>query len=102
MVTRPLDLERYRQIRLRQHYPAISVILALIRSPRLIERARRAGALGWKVNGAGGDGGSLTLLLGADSSQKRSLIEEIESANPLFQNIPLYLSRFGLRVWETA
>ncbi|MEC7226340.1 MAG: hypothetical protein VXW00_05700, partial [Candidatus Latescibacterota bacterium] len=52
--------------------------------------------------GAGGDGGSLTLLLGADSSQKRSLIEEIESANPLFQNIPLYLSRFGLRVWETA
>jgi len=41
-------------------------------------------------------------LLGADSTQKRSLIEEIESANPLFQNIPLYLSRFGLRVWETA
>ena len=68
----------------------------------IIERARRAGALGWKVNGAGGDGGSLTLLLGPDSSQKRSLIEEIESANPLFQNIPLYLSRFGLRVWETA
>ena len=68
----------------------------------IIELARRAGALGWKVNGAGGDGGSLTLLLDADSSQKRSLIEEIELANPLFQNISLYLSRFGLRVWETA
>ncbi len=68
----------------------------------IIERARRAGALGWKVNGAGGDGGSLTLLMGGDSSQKRSLIEEIEGANPLFQNIAIYLSRFGLRVWETA
>ena len=68
----------------------------------IIERARRAGALGWKVNGAGGDGGSLTLLVGGDSSQKRNLIEEIEGANPLFQNIAIYLSRFGLRVWETA
>jgi D-glycero-alpha-D-manno-heptose-7-phosphate kinase len=68
----------------------------------IIDIARREGALGWKVNGAGGDGGSLTLLLGADSSQKRHLIEEVEEANPLFQNIPIYLSRFGLRVWETS
>jgi D-glycero-alpha-D-manno-heptose-7-phosphate kinase len=68
----------------------------------IIDIARREGALGWKVNGAGGDGGSLTLLLGADSSQKRHLIEQVEEANPLFQNIPIYLSRFGLRVWETS
>ena len=31
---------------------------------RIIEIAREHGALGWKVNGAGGDGGSLTLLCG--------------------------------------
>jgi D-glycero-alpha-D-manno-heptose-7-phosphate kinase len=68
----------------------------------VIEIARREGALGWKVNGAGGDGGSLTLLLGADSSQSRHLIEQVGDANPLFQNIPVYLSRFGLRVWETS
>lgn len=68
----------------------------------VIDIARREGALGWKVNGAGGDGGSLTLLLGADSSQKRRLIERVEGANSLFQNIPIYLSRFGLRVWETS
>lgn len=30
----------------------------------VIDAARRAGALGWKVNGAGGDGGSVTVLLG--------------------------------------
>jgi hypothetical protein len=30
------------------------------------------------------------------------MIQEIEEENPLFQNIPIYLSRFGLRIWETA
>jgi hypothetical protein len=29
------------------------------------------------------------------------MIREIEEESPLFQNIPIYLSRFGLRVWET-
>ncbi len=67
---------------------------------QLIEIARRGGALGWKVNGAGGEGGSITLLCGALSSEKRALIREIEEANPLFRNIPIYLSRFGLRQWE--
>ncbi len=66
----------------------------------VIEIARRAGALGWKVNGAGGEGGSITLLCGDSSSAKRALIREIEEANPLFRNIPIYLSRFGLRIWE--
>jgi D-glycero-alpha-D-manno-heptose-7-phosphate kinase len=66
----------------------------------LIEIARWAGALGWKVNGAGGEGGSITLLCGNSSSEKRALIAEIEAANPLFRNIPIYLSRHGLRIWE--
>jgi D-glycero-alpha-D-manno-heptose-7-phosphate kinase len=68
----------------------------------VIDLARAHGALGWKVNGAGGDGGSLTLLTGAQSDQKRLLIRAIEEANPLFQNVPLYLSRYGLRVWESV
>ncbi len=67
---------------------------------RVIEIARAHGALGWKVNGAGGEGGSLTLLCGARSEQKRAMIREIESTNPLFREIPIYLSRQGLRVWE--
>jgi hypothetical protein len=33
----------------------------------------------WKVNGAGGVGGSLTLLCGEISSAKRSMIREIEA-----------------------
>jgi len=68
---------------------------------RVIEIARAHGAIGWKVNGAGGDGGSLTLLGGPSSHAKRAMIRAIEQEDPLFRNIPIYLSRFGLRVWES-
>jgi D-glycero-alpha-D-manno-heptose-7-phosphate kinase len=59
------------------------------------------GAIGWKVNGAGGEGGSVTLLCSASASQRRSLLRTITEANPLFQPIPIYLSHTGLRVWES-
>jgi D-glycero-alpha-D-manno-heptose-7-phosphate kinase len=68
---------------------------------RVIDIAQAHGASGWKVNGAGGDGGSLTILCGASSPVKRAMIREIEAENALFKNIPIHLSRFGLRVWET-
>ena len=67
---------------------------------RIIEIARQHGALGWKLNGAGGDGGSVTLLCGENSQVKRSMIREMEAENDLFKNIPIYLSRYGVRVWK--
>lgn len=67
---------------------------------QIIEIARDHNALGWKVNGAGGEGGSLTILTGTLSHVKRAMIREIEAANRLFKNIPVYLSRTGLRIWE--
>jgi D-glycero-alpha-D-manno-heptose-7-phosphate kinase len=69
---------------------------------RVIEIARAHGALGWKVNGAGGEGGSLTLLCDAHSPGKRELIRAVESADPAFRHVPTHLSRFGLRVWTTG
>ncbi len=69
-------------------------------SARVIGIAKSHGALDWKVNGAGGGGGSVTLLCDDVSSTKRSLINEIERDNALFKNIPVYLSRTGLRSWE--
>ena len=69
---------------------------------RVIQIASEYGALGWKVNGAGGEGGSVSLLCNESSQVKRALIREIEQENPLFKNIPLYLSRTGLRVWKQA
>jgi D-glycero-alpha-D-manno-heptose-7-phosphate kinase len=67
----------------------------------LIALAKAHGAIGWKVNGAGGEGGSLTLLCSASASERRSLLRTIAEVNPLFQPIPIYLSRTGLRVWES-
>jgi len=79
----------------RQLHPA----LVSAEADRIIEIARAHHALGWKVNGAGGDGGSLTLLCGENSQEKRAMLRAIEQENPLFKNIPIYLSRYGLRVW---
>ena len=76
--------------------------LVSLEAQEVIDIARERGALGWKVNGAGGDGGSITLLAGLHSDQKRELIREVESRNPLFKVIPIYLSRFGLRLWDSA
>lgn len=67
---------------------------------RVIEIAREHGALGWKVNGAGGEGGSVTILGGDSSARTRAMLGEIESAEPLFRRVPLSLSPEGLRVWE--
>ena len=67
---------------------------------QIIEIAKAHGAIGWKVNGAGGDGGSISLLCGGSSFMKRAMIREIEQSNPLFKNIPIHLSRQGLRTWE--
>jgi len=68
---------------------------------KIIEIARTHGAIGWKVNGAGGMGGSVTLLSGPDRTHKRAMNREIEETDPGYRKIPIHLSRFGLRIWET-
>ncbi|MEN8241923.1 MAG: GHMP kinase [Chloroflexota bacterium] len=69
---------------------------------RVIEVARAHGAIGWKVNGAGGDGGSLTLLCGERLDVKETMVREIEAENPDFKNLPVSLCRKGLQVWRQA
>ncbi len=65
----------------------------------IIATAREFGALGWKVNGAGGDGGSITLLADASRSRRREMLRAVEACAPGVQVIPIYLSRQGLRIW---
>ena len=74
--------------------------LVSAQAQRVIEIAREHGALGWKVNGAGGDGGSLTLLCGPRSDTRHAMLREIEQENLLFRHIPVHLSRDGLRTWQ--
>ena len=68
---------------------------------KIIEVAKAHHAIGWKVNGAGGTGGSVTVLCGSDRSAKRAMVREIEGTDPRFRNIPIHLARFGLRIWDS-
>ncbi len=65
-----------------------------------IRVAASSGAWGWKVNGAGGDGGSLTILCGPEAEAARELERLLHQADPRFEVIPIDLSADGLRVWE--
>ncbi|HNT87759.1 MAG TPA: GHMP kinase, partial [Candidatus Hydrogenedentes bacterium] len=67
----------------------------------VIELARAHDCVGWKVNGAGGEGGSLTILCGPEGEKKRRFIEALPSLDKRFRVISTYLSRTGLRCWET-
>lgn len=68
---------------------------------QIIDIAQEHGALGWKVNGAGGEGGSVTLLSGPDRPARCSMLRTIESTNVSYRDIPIRLNRFGLRVWDS-
>ena len=70
------------------------------RALQVIAIAKRFGVSGWKVNGAGGAGGSVTLLLGTGARDKHALILEIEKAHAEFRNIPVRLAPHGLRRWK--
>lgn len=61
--------------------------------------ARRWGAAGWKVNGAGGKGGSMTVLAGGDDVLRRRMIEKINALGRGVRVIPVSLSRTGLQAW---
>ena len=52
--------------------------------------------------GAGGEGGSLTLLGSYDPATRRQMVKEIEAIDPGISHIPTYLSRYGLRIWESV
>ena len=67
----------------------------------VIAIARAHGAIGWKVNGAGGDGGSLTLLAPASAPVRRALLRAIDGTPP-YRVIPTSLSPAGLRVWDAC
>ena len=56
-----------------------------------------AGALGWKVNGAGGDGGSVTFL-SATPEAKDALEHRVVALDPSYRVLPLRISTDGLRV----
>ena len=68
---------------------------------RTIDRAREHGALGWKVNGAGGDGGSVTFL-SPTADAKVELEVELGAADPEHAILPVAISDHGLEIRSNA
>jgi D-glycero-alpha-D-manno-heptose-7-phosphate kinase len=65
----------------------------------VIDTAAACGALGWKVNGAGGEGGSVTILCGPENGAKGRLARALSEADPSLFVVPTTLSREGVRAW---
>jgi len=65
---------------------------------RIFDVAKRYGAVGWKVNGAGGDGGSVTILSGEDKRAQADMIAEINALGGGVREIGTRLDNDGLRV----
>jgi len=68
----------------------------------VIKVARKYKAGGWKVNGAGGQGGSLTILGSQDAKERQKMAEEINALGKGIKSIPISLALTGLRVWEKS
>jgi D-glycero-alpha-D-manno-heptose-7-phosphate kinase len=65
---------------------------------RAIGIAAAHGASGWKVNGAGGEGGSVSILCGPDATRRPAMERALLAADPLLRVIPVRLSERGLTV----
>ncbi len=98
------DLESYGQVMIENNECQRALLPGLISSEAdaVIRVAKRYGASGWKVNGAGGRGGSLTILAAADDGARRRMLQEIISLGKGIRPLPAFLSAVGLRVWEVS
>jgi D-glycero-alpha-D-manno-heptose-7-phosphate kinase len=67
---------------------------------RVIDVAAERGSLGWKVNGAGGDGGSVTIL-NATREAKDALERRVVASNARYRLLPIQISAEGLQVRGT-
>jgi D-glycero-alpha-D-manno-heptose-7-phosphate kinase len=66
----------------------------------VIKIAKKYKAAGWKVNGAGGKGGSLTILGNSDDRLREIMLEEINSLGKGIRSIPISIAQFGVTVQE--
>lgn len=64
---------------------------------KVIELAKSHGAIGWKVNGAGGDGGSVTVLH-AGANAKAAFEDRVRAFDPRYRVLPVRIDLAGLDV----
>jgi D-glycero-alpha-D-manno-heptose-7-phosphate kinase len=71
------------------------------KAKKVISLAQGFNVSGYKVNGAGGDGGSITLLLRDGVHEKQELCRLLGDCGDGIRAIPVNLAPNGLRRWET-
>jgi D-glycero-alpha-D-manno-heptose-7-phosphate kinase len=95
------DLEVYGEVMVKNNECQRELYAQLVseKADRVIQVARKYKASGWKVNGAGGRGGSMTLLGHSDDALRREMIREINSMGGGIKLLPLWLSTTGVFAW---
>jgi D-glycero-alpha-D-manno-heptose-7-phosphate kinase len=96
------DLEAYGEAMVRNNEGQRALHAGLISggADAVASAARRFGASGWKVNGAGGEGGSMTVLGPPDEAKRRRMVDKINGLGGDIRIIPVSLSSAGLTTWE--
>ncbi|MGB7296974.1 MAG: hypothetical protein WBC70_15425 [Candidatus Aminicenantales bacterium] len=74
--------------------------LVSVKADAVAGLAKKYEASGWKVNGAGGKGGSMTILASQDDGLKRRMLREMVSLGKGIRPLPASLSPNGLEAWE--
>jgi D-glycero-alpha-D-manno-heptose-7-phosphate kinase len=71
--------------------------LAGVDARRVMQLAAAQGAMGWKVNGAGGDGGSVTIL-SATRKAKEAFEHHVTALDTRYRALPIEVSTVGLEI----
>ncbi len=98
------DLDSYGQVMIQNNEAQRALHPQLIpeEADSVIHISKKHGAAGWKVNGAGGKGGSITLLSSPEESLKLQMLSEINTLGKGIASIPISMSLAGLEVKEEA
>jgi D-glycero-alpha-D-manno-heptose-7-phosphate kinase len=98
------DLEGYGAVMIRNNECQRGLFPGLVstEADEIIRLAKKWKASGWKVNGAGGKGGSLTLLAPADDELRQGLHREILALGRGIRPLPAALSPEGMRAWRSV
>lgn len=94
------DLKKFGEVMVRNVEAQANLHSSLVseKARQIFEIAKRYGADGWKVNGAGGDGGSVTILSNGDKKAQEEMLREINAMGGGIREIGIRLANTGLRV----
>jgi D-glycero-alpha-D-manno-heptose-7-phosphate kinase len=95
------DLESYGRSMIRNNECQRALYAGLIarEADLVVKVAKRYKASGWKVNGAGGRGGSMTILANGEDELRRRMIKKINGMGGGIRIIPVSLAASGVEAW---